>query len=62
MRGRYTDRHHGIADVALSLKLQEELKYEAESSAQAESGVPDFLKAFQESGVWQVRFCLLWKE
>ena len=43
-----------VADVALSQKLQEELKYEAESTADLE-GTPEFLKAFQEQGVWQVR-------
>jgi hypothetical protein len=44
-----------VADVALSQKLQEELKYEAEANAQTEA-TPEFLKAFQEQGLWQVRF------
>lgn len=41
------------ADIALSAKLQEELKYEKEAAAEV-VGTPEFLKAFQEQGIWQV--------
>ena len=43
-----------VADVALSQKLQEELKYEAEANEGA-AETPEFLKAFREQGVWEVR-------
>lgn len=46
--------------------MQLELKYEAEANAETES-TPEFLKAFQEQGLWQVRprprfMCLFVKE
>lgn len=41
------------ADIALSQKLQEELNYEKEANAEV-SGTPEFLKAFQDQGVWEV--------
>ncbi|OBZ67549.1 Mitochondrial acidic protein mam33, partial [Grifola frondosa] len=41
----------GVSDVALSQKLQEELKYEKEIATPAE---PDFLKAFKAHGIWTV--------
>jgi hypothetical protein len=47
-----------IADVELSQKLREELKYETESNVDVPE-VPEFLKAFQEQGLWQVRFGLV---
>jgi len=40
------------ADLALSQKLAEELKYEQDS---AEAEEPEFLTAFKERGVWEVR-------
>jgi len=40
------------ADVTLSQKLQGELNYETEANAQKEA--PEFLKVFQDQGVWQV--------
>lgn len=40
------------ADVALSLRLSEELKYEQEANTGAE---PEFLTTFKERGVWGVR-------
>jgi hypothetical protein len=42
-----------IADVVLSQKLAEELKYEKEAVADAPE-VPEFLKTFKEQGVWEV--------
>ena len=45
------------ADVALTQRLEEELKFEVESAHQAE---PDFLKAFKAQGTWAVsreEFC-----
>ncbi|KAF8069064.1 mitochondrial glycoprotein [Lyophyllum atratum] len=44
----------GTTDVALSAKLQEELNYEKEAEV-AQAATPDFLKAFQEQGVWQIQ-------
>jgi len=43
------------ADIALSQKLQEELKFEQESLPEPDA-TPDFLKTFLEQGVWSVRF------
>jgi len=43
----------GTTDIALSQKLQEELKFEQESLPQADA-TPDFLKAFLEQGVWSI--------
>ncbi|KAG5641766.1 hypothetical protein DXG03_004261 [Asterophora parasitica] len=43
----------GSSDIALSQKLTEELNYEKEAEA-GTSGAPDFLKAFQEEGVWEI--------
>lgn len=43
----------GATDVALSQKLQEELKYEAEANAEVENP-PEFLKAFKQQGFWQI--------
>lgn len=42
-----------IADVVLSQKLAEELKYEKEAVADA-PGEPEFLKTFREQGLWEV--------
>ncbi|KAG5649775.1 hypothetical protein H0H81_002078 [Sphagnurus paluster] len=42
----------GATDLALSQKLQEELKYEKESE---QSHPPDFLTAFQAQGVWEIQ-------
>lgn len=42
-----------IADVVLSQKLAEELKYEKEAVADAPEE-PEFLKTFKEQGVWEV--------
>ena len=39
------------ADVALSQRLAEELKYENEAAAPAD---PEFLKAFKAQGTWAV--------
>ena len=39
------------ADVSLSQKLAEELKYETEAAREA---VPEFLTNFKQSGVWEV--------
>jgi hypothetical protein len=50
---RVTCTNEHTADLALSQKLHEELKYEKEN-VQAEAAAPEFLKAFQESGVWKV--------
>ena len=41
------------ADLALSQKLAEELKYEQDANAEAEE--PEFLTAFKKRGVWEVR-------
>lgn len=41
------------ADLALTQKLKEEIKYEKEAAAEA--GVPEFVKEFQAHGVWTVR-------
>ena len=41
-----------IADLALSQKLAEELKYEQEANSEAEE--PEFLTAFKKRGVWEV--------
>ncbi|KAL0959769.1 hypothetical protein HGRIS_011459 [Hohenbuehelia grisea] len=43
----------GSTDLALSQKLQEELKFEKEDGNGAEE-IPEFLKVFQEQGIWQV--------
>lgn len=42
-----------IADVVLSQKLAEELKYEKEAVADAPEE-PEFLKTFKEQGIWEV--------
>lgn len=44
-----------LADISLSQKLQEELKYEQEAIAETANVTPDFLKSFLEQGVWSVR-------
>jgi complement component 1 Q subcomponent-binding protein len=41
-----------IADVVLSQKLAEELKYEKEAAVDATE--PEFLKTFKEQGLWEV--------
>ena len=41
------------ADLALSQKLAEELKYEQDANTEAEE--PEFLTAFKKRGVWEVR-------
>lgn len=46
-----------LADIALSQKLQEELKFEQESLPEPDV-TPDFLKAFLEQGVWSVSLYL----
>jgi hypothetical protein len=47
------------ADLALSHKLAEEIKYEKEA---AQPNEPDFLKAFKAQGVWAVSaFAWSWK-
>ncbi|KAJ7174372.1 mitochondrial glycoprotein [Mycena filopes] len=43
----------GSADVLLSQKLEEELKFELESAA-SESGEPEFLTAFKAQGIWKI--------
>lgn len=40
------------ADLALSQKLTEELKYEQEANTETEE--PEFLTAFKKRGVWEV--------
>ena len=40
------------ADLALSQKLSEELKYEQDA---AEAEEPEFLTSFKKRGVWEVR-------
>jgi len=50
--GYFTNFAH-IADLSLSQKLSEELKYEQEANAEAEE--PEFLTAFKKRGVWEVR-------
>ena len=47
----FTDCAH-TADMALSQRLAEELKYEQEAATEAEE--PEFLTAFKKRGVWQV--------
>jgi complement component 1 Q subcomponent-binding protein len=47
----FANRTH-TADLALSQKLAEELKYEQEAATEAEE--PEFLTAFKKRGVWQV--------
>ncbi|KAG1862410.1 mitochondrial glycoprotein [Suillus tomentosus] len=42
------------ADVVLSQKLAEELKYEKEAVADA-PGEPEFLKTFKEQGIWEIQ-------
>ena len=49
-----TDVQYVVADIAMSQKLQEELKYEQESVAESPE-TPEFLKQFLEQGVWSVR-------
>ena len=44
-----------IADVSLSQKLQEELKYEQDAAAETGDATPEFLKTFLEQGIWSVR-------
>ncbi|RKP15126.1 mitochondrial glyco protein [Piptocephalis cylindrospora] len=43
-------RGHGLVDSELTQKLGEELTYEQEQSEET----PEFLKAFQEQGLWEV--------
>jgi len=43
----------GTTDIALSQKVQEELKFEQENLAEPDA-TPDFLKAFLEQGVWSI--------
>lgn len=48
-------RAEGSGDAALSAKLQEELKYELTNTEGGVAGeVPEFLKAFQEQGIWTI--------
>ncbi|PPQ80879.1 hypothetical protein CVT25_001888 [Psilocybe cyanescens] len=44
----------GSSDLALSQKLQEELKYEQEALAEQADVTPEFLKSFLEQGVWSI--------
>lgn len=44
---------HVLVDQTLSSALQEELKYEQESTSNS-AEVPEFLSKFKSSGVWQV--------
>jgi len=46
-------RREGNTDQALSASIQEELKYEEESAAQAPA-VPEFLSKFKSAGIWQI--------
>jgi len=46
-------RREGNTDQALSAALQEELKYEDESAAEAPA-VPEFLSKFKSTGIWQI--------
>ncbi|KZS96208.1 mitochondrial glyco protein [Sistotremastrum niveocremeum HHB9708] len=46
-------RDEGMTDVALASKLKEEIAYEKEASKDAPE-VPEFLKSFQEAGVWEI--------
>jgi len=41
------------ADLELSSKLKEEIKYEKEAAAEA-GPIPEFIEDFKKSGVWQV--------
>jgi complement component 1 Q subcomponent-binding protein len=41
-----------VADVALSQKLAEELKYENEETPAGEQ--PEFLASFMSQGIWKV--------
>jgi complement component 1 Q subcomponent-binding protein len=43
----------GASDAALSQKIAEEIKYEKEA-AEDSAEVPEFLKAFNAQGVWQI--------
>jgi len=43
----------GATDVALSQKLQSEVQYEKQSVADLPA-TPDFLKAFEEQGIWTI--------
>ncbi|KAF9459642.1 mitochondrial glycoprotein [Collybia nuda] len=43
----------GTSDIAFSQKLQEELNYEKEANAEL-AETPEFLKAFQQQGIWQI--------
>ncbi|KZV98167.1 mitochondrial glyco protein [Exidia glandulosa HHB12029] len=48
-------RSEGSSDAALSAKLQEELTYEETNTEGAAPGTtPEFLKAFQEQGIWTI--------
>jgi len=44
---------NGATDVALSQKLQSEVQYEKQSASDIPA-TPDFLKAFQEQGLWTI--------
>lgn len=53
----YTDYVFGlfnVADVSLSQKLQEELKYEQDAAEEASGATPEPLKSFLERGIWSV--------
>ena len=50
--GSFVDYAH-TADLALSQKLAEELKYEQEANAETEE--PEFLTTFKKRGIWEVR-------
>lgn len=43
----------GETDLSLGQKLHEEIKFELEA-AQANTGVPDFLRDFQSTGIWKI--------
>ena len=49
---RFRAKFAHTADLALSQKLAEELKYEQDA---AEAEEPDFLTAFKKRGAWEVR-------
>jgi len=47
------------ADLALSQRLAEELKYEQEATATTEAEEPESLTTFKKRGTWEVRQTVL---
>jgi complement component 1 Q subcomponent-binding protein, mitochondrial len=45
------------ADLALTVKFEEELKYEQQAAAE-QTEEPEFLKAFKAQGIWSVSTCV----